>query len=117
MFTKKTLKILAIVAIVLCCIGTILSLFMALTIDKMAYLQVASWLMLIYASYCAMKLTGFDIYEEDLKNIGWNIYILFGVFVLFLFVGLTVGPLIAIFITARLHFQKTTIEKWMKDNA
>ena len=117
MFKPKLLKTLSIIAIVICCLGALLGLVVALTADKMAYLQVLSWALLAYASYCAMKLTGYDIYEEDLTKIGWSIYLLFIVFILFLFIGLSVGPIIAIVITARLHFQKTSIESWMKDNA
>ncbi|UTA67672.1 hypothetical protein [Emticicia sp. 21SJ11W-3] len=117
MFTRKTLKIAAIVAIIVCILGILLSLLVALTVDKMAFLQVLSWLILVYASYCAMKLTGYDIYEEDLKKIGWSIYALFVIFVLFLFIGLSLGPIIALVITARLHFQKTSIESWIKDNS
>ncbi|WP_259015195.1 hypothetical protein [Emticicia fluvialis] len=117
MFTRKTLKIAAIVAIIVCILGILLSLLVALTVDKMAFLQVLSWLILAYASYCAMKLTGYDIYEEDLIKIGWSIYALFVIFVLFLFIGLSLGPIIALVITARLHFQKTSIESWIKDNS
>jgi hypothetical protein len=117
MFTRKTLKILSIVAIVICGLGVLLGLFVALTLDKMGYLQVLSWLLLAYASFCAMKLTGYDIYEEDLTKIGWSIYALFVIFILFLFIGLSLGPIIALVITARLHFQKTSIESWMRDNS
>ncbi len=117
MFTRKTLKIASIVAIIVCILGILLSLLVALTVDKMAFLQVLSWLILAYASYCAMKLTGYDIYEEDLIKIGWSIYALFVIFVLFLFIGLSLGPIIALVITARLHFQKTSIESWIKDNS
>jgi len=117
MFTRKTLKILSIVAIIICGLGVLLSLFVALTVDKMAYLQVLSWLILAYASFCAMKLTGYDIYEEDLIKIGWSIYALFVIFILFLFIGLSLGPVLALIIAARLHFQKTGIESWMRDNS
>ncbi len=117
MFARKTLKILSIVAIAVCGLGVLLGLLVALTVDKMGYLQVLSWLLLGYASYCAMKLTGYDIYEEDLTKIGWSIYALFVIFILFLFIGLSLGPIIALVITARLHFQKTSIESWMRDNS
>ncbi|NBA88773.1 hypothetical protein GVN16_23565 [Emticicia sp. CRIBPO] len=118
MFEAKTLKILSIVAIVICVLGSILSLGLGFLSGKLlGYLPVLSWAVLAYASYCAMKLTGYDIYEEDLKKIGWSIYVLFAVFVLFIFVGLSIGPVLAIVMAARLHFQKSTIEEWMSNNA
>lgn len=107
----------AIIAIVICCISALLSLVIALTQTASYYLAVASWVTLTYASYCAMKLTGYDIYESDMRKLGWNIYLLFAIFISFLFIGLSVGPLIALAVTARLHFQRTTLEEWMRENA
>lgn len=117
MFKPKTLRVLAVIAIIICCIGVLLSLIIAIKANGMAYLAVFSWAALTYASYCAMKLTGYDIYESDMKKLGWNIYILFAIFIAFLFIGLSVGPLIAIAVTARLHSQRTILEEWMRDNA
>lgn len=116
MFKPKTLKVLAVIAIVISCIATLLSLIIALEKTGMAYLSAFSWAVLAYGSYCAMKLTGYDIYESDLKKLGWNICILFAIFVAFLFVGLSVGPLMALAVTWRLHFQKTSQEEWLRDN-
>lgn len=116
MFKPKTLRVLAMIAIGVCCIATLLSLIIALEKTGIAYISVFSWAVLAYGSYCAMKLTGYDIYESDLRKLGWNIYILFAIFVAFLFVGLSVGPLIALGITWRLHFQKTAQEEWLRDN-
>jgi len=116
MFKPKTLKILSIIAIIICIICTFLSTIIALMNGGLSFLAILSWILLAYASYCAMKLTGYDIYEEDLRNIGWSIYILFVVFILFILIGLSVGPIVAIVITARLHFQKKTIEEWMQNN-
>lgn len=117
MFKPKTLKVMAVVAIVICILSTLLSLLLAVPKGGMAYLSVISWAILTYASYCAMKLSGYDLYESDMKKLGWSICILFVIFVAFLFVGLSLGPIIALVVTARLHFQRTTLEEWMRDNA
>ena len=119
MFKRTTLKLLSKIAIGICILGAILSLTIALMDGgtKMAYLPLLSWILLAYASYCAMKLTGYDIYEEDLKSIGWSIYILFVIFILFLLVGISASPIIAFIIAGRLHWQKNTIEEWTKNNS
>ncbi|KAB7727358.1 hypothetical protein F5984_22300 [Rudanella paleaurantiibacter] len=116
MFKPKTLRALSVVAIIICIFSALLSLVIAIGESGMAYVAVCSWATLAYASYCAMKLSGYDIYESDLRKLGWSIYILFAIFIAFLFIGLSVGPLIALAITARLHFQKTTLEEWMREN-
>jgi|AntRauTorckE5430_2_1112549.scaffolds.fasta_scaffold51623_2 hypothetical protein len=114
MFKPKVLKFFSIVAIVICVTATLISLVIAVMEGGMIYLSALSWAVLGYASYCAMKLTGYDIYEEDMRKIGWSVYLLFVVFVLFLFVGAFIGPVVAIIVASRLHFQKTTNEKWVK---
>ncbi|RYC68150.1 hypothetical protein [Spirosoma sordidisoli] len=116
MFKPKALKIMATIAIIICALSTLISLLIAIQQGGMAYLSVISWAILTYASYCAMKLAGYDLYESDVKKLGWNIYILFAIFIAFLFVGLSLGPIIALVVTARLHFQRTTLEEWMRDN-
>lgn len=117
MFKPKTLKVMAVVAIVICILSTLLSLLLAVPKGGMAYISVISWAILTYASYCAMKLAGYDLYESDMKKLGWSICILFVIFIAFLFVGLSLGPIIALVVTARLHFQRTSLEEWMRDNA
>ncbi|GAB2622603.1 hypothetical protein GCM10027035_18010 [Emticicia sediminis] len=119
MFKRTTLKLLSKIAIGICILSAILSLIITLMEGgtKMAFLPLLSWAILAYASYCAMKLTGYDIYEEDLKGIGWSIYILFLIFVLFLLVGVSASPIIAIIVAGRLHWQKNSIEEWTKNNS
>lgn len=116
MFKPKVLKAFSVIAIIICVLSALLSLIVAIMEGGLTYyLAVLSWGILGYASYCAMKLTGYNIYEEDMQKIGWSIYLLFIVFVLFLFIGSFVGPLVAIIVAARLHFQKTTNEEWLKE--
>ncbi len=116
MFGRKTLRILASVAMAICIFAALLCLIFAMMTNWKVLIQAFSWAVLAYASYCAMKLTGYDIYEEDLRKIGWSVYILFAIFVLFLFTGLSAGVILSVAMAIRLHTQKSSIEEWTRNN-
>lgn len=118
MFKLTTLKLLSKIAIVVCILGIALSMASITLGDgsPTTFLPLLSWGFLLYASYCSLKLTGYEIYEEDLQKIAWGIYILFAIFILFVFVGLFIGPILSFIIAVWLHWQKKGIEDWMENN-
>jgi hypothetical protein len=118
MFKQSLLKVLAKVSIGICILGAVISFLISFMAGgtKEAIYPLLSWALLTYASYNAMQLTQLDIYEEDLVKIGMSIYILFAIFILFLIMGLSLSPFVAVIMAGRLAWQKKTIENWTKDN-
>jgi hypothetical protein len=113
MFKQSLLKVLAKLTIGICILGAGISFFISFKNGcmKEAIYPLLSWGLLTYASYNALKLTQLDIYEEDLVKIGMSIYILFAIFILFLIMGFSLNPLVAVLMAGRLAWQKSTIQK------
>ncbi|MES2060910.1 MAG: hypothetical protein V4456_03265 [Bacteroidota bacterium] len=116
MFKPKTLKTASYIALICCILGIIILLF-NLTIQNnyMLYLMIISWAMLLYSSFLGIKLSGYELYDEDRKRLGWCLYGVMILFVLFVLFNFSLGILPAIFIAITLHNQKKGFDSWMKE--
>jgi len=90
---------------------------LALTIqnDFRVYLAILSWAMLLYSSFLGIKLSGYELYDEDRKRLGYCLYGIVILFFLFIFFNFSLGALPAIFIAITLHNQKRGFDTWMKE--
>ena len=117
MFKPATLKIVSLIALVCCSLGILFSIIIAITSPGMrTYLSVLSWVLLAYSSWLGTKLSGYELYEEDLKRLGYYVYGILVLFVLYLFINLSLGILPAIFLAISLHNQKRGFDNWMREN-
>jgi len=73
-------------------------------------------MLLTYSSWLGTKLSGYELYDEDMKKLGYYIYGILVLFVLYLVVNLSLGVLPAIFLAISLHNQKSGSDSWMKEN-
>ncbi|MFD0767098.1 hypothetical protein ACFQZI_19730 [Mucilaginibacter lutimaris] len=116
MFKPSTLKIASYISLVCCLLGVLLLLF-TLTYNNgyQIYLMLISWALLLYCSFLGIKLSGYELYDEDRKRLGYCLYGVMLLFVLFILFNFSLGLLPAIFITITLHNQKKGFDTWMKE--
>lgn len=116
MFKPSTLKTLSYIALACCSLSLLLAVYTAVAFGQwQMYLSVISWSLLIYSSYLGTKLSTYELYDEDLKKLGYYIYGILLLFVLFLCLNLSLGILAAIFLAITLHNQKTGFDSWMRE--
>lgn len=119
MFQKQTLKVFSIIAIVLCVVGLLISILGAFFIEGGAsisvsfFLGIISWGMLLWSSIMATQLcSGYQLYEEHYRKIGYCVYAIVVTFILFLWVGLVLGIVLSIIIFGTLWSLKSNMDDW-----
>ncbi|OOQ59285.1 hypothetical protein [Mucilaginibacter pedocola] len=118
MLKPSTLKTVSYIALVCCVLGVILAILVALVEpDFRAYLSIISWALLIYSSWLATRLSTYDLYDEDRKELGYCVYGILVLFVLYLSVNISLGIIAAVYVTVRLHNQKRGLQAWMEEQA
>jgi hypothetical protein len=116
MFKPSTLKTVSYIALVCCSLSLLLAIYGAVVVGQwQMYLSIVSWALLIYSSYLGTKLATYELYDEDIKKLGYYIYGILVVFVLFLCFNISLGVLLAIFLAITLHNQKTGFDSWMRE--
>lgn len=123
MFQKQTLKVFSIIAIVLCVVGLLISVLGAFLIENGGattvsfYLGIVSWGLLLWSSIIATKLcSGYQLYEEHYRKIGYCVYAIVVTFVLFLFVGLVLGIVLTIIIFGTLWSLKSNMDEYVNSH-
>lgn len=118
MYKPSTLRTVAYVALVCCILGTIISLLaIAYNGSWQLYVCTASWLLLCYSSFLGIRLATYDLYDDDFKRLGYYLYGILVLFVLFLCFSFFLGIFAAFYVAFQLHVQKTNMSSWMKEQA
>lgn len=114
MFKPLTLRIAAIIAMVLSVVGLLLSLFVAQQAGSgMFFIGAISWLFLLGASYFGFRLAGYKLYEEEYRKVGFRIYLIIGAFGLFLLVGVVIGLVLSVALLGALWGLKRNYDEWV----
>lgn len=117
MLKPSLFKTLSYISLVCCILGILVTVYAAaLSGHFMFYIIAFSWLLLAYSSYLGTKLAGYELYEEDMRRLGYYIYGTLILFVLFIFINLTIGIVPAAFIAFKLHNQKRILDEWAREN-
>jgi ABC-type phosphate transport system permease subunit len=118
MFKPSTLKTISYIALVCCSLGVLFAILISIIEPGFrSYISILSWALLIYSSWLATRLSGYELYEEDLKTLGYYVYGILILFILYLLINLSLGILPAIFLAVKLHNQKTGFDSWMREKA
>ena len=80
MYKPKTIRVFAIVAIVLSVLGLLLSGVMMTRASGLFFLGVVSWVLLLWASVIGYQLSSYPLDVEECKKIGLRIYLIIGAF-------------------------------------
>lgn len=114
MFKPLTLRIAAIIAMVLSVFGLLISLFVARQSGSAMFaLGAVSWLLLLLASYFGFRLASYKLYEEEYRKVGFRIYLIIGAFGLFLFVGVVIGLVLSVALLGALWGLKRNYDEWV----
>jgi len=119
MFTPKAIKISAIIAIVLSCIGLLLSIIGCLYIQGAEipfFMSCLSWVILTWASTIGYKLSFYKLFPEEYTKVGIRIYGIILAFGLFFFVGYYLGFAISVLLLATLWGLKRNYDTWESSN-
>ena len=117
MFKKQTVKAFSIVAIVLSCIGLLMSVIGTLVIQGGAatfafFLGIVSWALLLWSGIIGFQLSSsYRLYEEQYKKVGLRIYAIIIAFILCFFVGL-IGLAVSVVIFVSLWALKSNYDDW-----
>ena len=114
MFKPSVLKAVSYIALVCCAISLLFSLYQAQKHGIM-YVMAVSWAALLYSSYLGTRLAGYDLYEADIKRLGISVYGIVILFLLFSFLNIGIGIIPALYITFRLHMQKSGMDQWVSE--
>ena len=112
MFKPATLRVFAIIAMVLSLLGLALSLLLVRQSGGGAVLAVVSWGLLLWASYLGFKLTSYKLYEDEYKKVGIRIYLIIAAFIAFLTIGMVAGLVVATALLATLWGMKRNYDEW-----
>ncbi|MDJ0364036.1 hypothetical protein QMK33_02645 [Hymenobacter sp. H14-R3] len=111
MFKPATLRISAIIALVLSSLGLLISI-LATFVQPGVALSIVSWALLLWAAYLGFRLTAYKLYEDEYKKVGLRIYAIIVAFIAFLFVGVTVGLVLAVVLLGALWGLKKNYDEW-----
>jgi len=112
MFKPKTIKAFSVVAIVLSIIGFLLSILLVVKMGGLSFLGLISWAILLWASYIGYRLSSYKLYEDEYKKVGIRIYLVIAAFVLFFFVGFTIGIVLSVILLVSLWALKSNYDDW-----
>jgi hypothetical protein len=115
MFQQSTVKAFSIVAMVLSAIGLTLGLVLAFRITGnfiIALLSITSWVILLWASYIGYRLSTYKLYEDEYKKVGIRIYLIIVAFLLFFFIGVTIGLILSVVLLGALWALKSNYDDW-----
>ena len=73
---------------------------------------IASWSLLIWASYIGFQLSSYKLYEDEYKKVGFRIYAIIAAFIAFLTFGMIVGLVLAVVLLASLWGLKKNYDEW-----
>ena len=73
---------------------------------------IASWALLLWASYIGFRLCSYKLYEEEYKKVGIRIYLIIVAFILFLFVGVMIGLILSVILLSALWALKSNYDDW-----
>ena len=120
MFKKQMVKALSIVAIILSLIGLLATIVFTFVVPDGSFtlaffLGTISWSLLLWSSIIGYQLSAsYKLEEEQYKKVGIRIYIIIVAFILFFFVGLTIGLIISVAIFVTLWALKSNYDDWEK---
>ena len=115
MFKPQTVKTFSVVAMVLSLLGLLLSIGGLLFLKQATmffFIGIASWALLLWASYIGFRLCSYKLYEEEYKKVGIRIYLIIVAFVLFFFVGVMVGLVVSVILLSALWALKSNYDDW-----
>jgi hypothetical protein len=112
MFTPFTLRVSAIIAMLLSASGLAISL-LTMQYSGMFLLGAISWLLLLWAGFLGFQLAGYKLYKEEYKKVGLRIYLIIVAFGLFLIYGLVVGIVLSVGLLATLWGLKRNYDEWV----
>ena len=118
MFKQQTVRGFSIVAIILSTIGVLTSIAGSILLKQSVnslgfFLGIFSWALLLWAPIIGYKLcTSYTLYEEEYKKVGIRIYLIIAAFILFFFVGITIGLVLAVILFATLWGLKRNYDEW-----
>lgn len=112
MYKPTTLRVAAIMAMLLSVLGLLVSLFLARH-SGMFLLGVLSWAFLLWASYLGYQLAGYQLYPAEYKKVGIRIYLIIAAFGLFMVVGIVVGLGLSVVLLATLWGLKRNYDDWV----
>ena len=113
-------KALSIVAIILSLIGLLATIVFTFVVPDGSFtlaffLGTISWSLLLWSSIIGYQLSAsYKLEEEQYKKVGIRIYIIIVAFILFFFVGLTIGLIISVAIFVTLWALKSNYDDWEK---
>jgi ABC-type Fe3+-siderophore transport system permease subunit len=115
MFQPKTIRIFAIIAMVLSVLGLLLSLIFINKAVLFFIMGIISWGLLFWASLIAFKLSSYKLYENEFRKVGIVTYCVILAFVLFLFVGLLVGFILSVILLSSVWGMKRNYDEWINE--
>ncbi|WP_374949757.1 hypothetical protein [Mucilaginibacter sp.] len=115
MFKPATLRVISYITLVISLLGFGYSLYTALPANNWQdYITPLSWLLMVVASYQAIKAVKRHQYADNFKIIGWYIYVILLLVVLFAVINLSVGLIPGIFLAFGLVNKNRDIDDNMK---
>jgi hypothetical protein len=112
MFEPKTIRIGAIVAMILSAIGLLSSVVLIASASLAFIMGVISCGFLLWASYLGFKLSSYKLDENEYKKIGINILLIIGAFILYFFIGFILGFILSVVLLGTLYSMKTNYDEW-----
>ena len=116
MYKPKTIRVFAIVAIVLSVLGLLLSGVMMTRASGLFFLGVVSWVLLLWASIIGYQLSRYPLDGEECKKVGLRIYLIIGAFIgafgFLWFLGPLVELLVSASLLATLRGLKRNYDEW-----
>ena len=112
MYKPKTIRLFAILAIVLSLLALLASGVMMTQASGMFFLGVLSWAILLWASILGFRLSGYPLNDDDYKKVAIRVYLIIAAFGLFMVVGVVVGLFISVALLATLWGMKRNYDEW-----
>ena len=111
MFKPKTIRVAAIIAMLLSLAGLIDSVVILIQSGTI-FLGILSWAMMLWASFIGYQLSSYKLDGEEFRRVGFRIYLIIAAFGVFLFAGLLIGLILSIAMLATLWGLKKNYDEW-----
>lgn len=114
MFQPKVIRVFSVLAILVSVLGLLASGVMMTQASGIFFLGVLSWVLLLWASILAFRLSGYPLHADDFKKLAIRVYLILVAFAIFLTLGVVLGLLFSVALLATLWGMKRNYDEWHK---
>lgn len=112
MFSPALIRVLSMIACLVCLAGAAIQVFVAIKVNPIYYLGLASWVLLAWSGYIGFRLSFYKLYPDEYRKVAIRIMLVIVAAGIAFFTGYVIGIILSAIILATLWALKRNYDDW-----